>query len=104
MVPNVPKRNAFVKLPLFGSTSFQIRFKLFIDKLKSFILKILFTSPVRVRSFFTFKDKLSKMLLPGLVYQYNCGGCNATHYGRTKYHFKVRICEHLGISRATEKR
>ena len=72
--------------------------------LKSFILKILFTSPVRVRSFFTFKDKLSKMLLPGLVYQYNCGGCNATHYGRTKYHFKVRICEHLGISRATEKR
>ena len=104
MVPNVPKRNVFVKLPLFGSTSFQIRFKLFIDKSKSFILKILFTSPVRVKSFFTFKDKLSKMLLPGLVYQYNCGACNATHYGRTKYHFKVRICEHLGISHATEKR
>ena len=38
MVPNVPKRNVFVKLPLLGSTSFQIRKKLqkfFIDKLTS---------------------------------------------------------------------
>ena len=38
MVPNVAKRNVFVKLPFLGSTSFQIRKKLqklFCDKLKS---------------------------------------------------------------------
>ena len=60
VVSNVPKRNLFVKLPFFGSTSFQIRKKLqklFSDKLKSCNLKIVFTSPVRVKSFFTFKDK-----------------------------------------------
>ena len=28
VIPNVPKRNVFVKLPFFGSTSFQIRKKL----------------------------------------------------------------------------
>ena len=28
MVPNVPKRNVFVKLPFLGGTSFQIRNKL----------------------------------------------------------------------------
>ena len=28
VVPNVPKRNVFVKLPFLGSTSFQIRKKL----------------------------------------------------------------------------
>ena len=61
-------------------------------------------SSVRVKSFFTFKDKLPKMLPSGLVYQYKCGGCNATYYGNTKRHFKVRICEHLGISHFTEKR
>ena len=44
------------------------------------------------------------MLLSGLVYQYKCGGCNATCYGKTKRHFKVRICEHLGISHLTEKK
>ena len=54
MVPNVPKRNVFVKLPFLGSTSFQIRKKLqklFSDKLSSCNLKIVFTLPVRVKNF-----------------------------------------------------
>ena len=38
------------------------------------------------------------MLLSGLVHKYKCGGCNATYYGKTKRHFKVRIYGHLGIS------
>ena len=67
-------------------------------------LKIVLTSPVRVISFFTFKDKLPKMSLSGLVYKYKCGGCNATYYGKTKCRFKVRICKHLGISHLTEKK
>ena len=107
MVANVPKRNVFVKLPFLGSTSFQIRKKLeklFNDKLTSCNLKIVFMSPVRVISFFAFKDKLPKMLLSGLVYQHKCGGCNATYYGKTKRYFKVRICEHLGISHLTGKK
>ena len=107
VVPNVPKRNVFVKLPFLRSTSFKIRKKLqklFSDKLTSCNLKIVFMSPVRVKSFFTFMDNVHKMLLSGLVYQYKCGGCNATYYGKTKRHFKVRICEHLGISHLTEKK
>ena len=106
MVSYVPQGNVFVKLLFLGRTSFQIRKKLqklFSDKLTSCNLKIVFTSPVRVKSFFTFKDKLPKMLLSGLVYQYKCGGCNATYYGNTKRHFKVQICEHLDISYPTEK-
>ena len=97
MVPNVPKRNVFVKLPFLGSTLFQIRKKLqklLSDKLTSCNLKIVFTSPVRVKTFYTFKDKLLKMLLSGLVYKYKCGGCNATCYRKTKRHFKIRIWEH----------
>ena len=104
LVPNVPKRNVFVKLPFLGSPSFQIGKKLqklFSDKLKSCNLKIVFTSPVRVKSFFTFKDKLPKMLLSRLVYKYKCGGCNATYYRKTKYVLKVQIYEHLGISYPT---
>ena len=81
VVPNVPKRNVFVKLPFLESTSFQIPKKLqklFSAKLTSCNLKIVFTLSVRDKSFFTFKDKLPKMLLSGFVYQYKCGGCNAT--------------------------
>ena len=81
VVPNVPKRNVFVKLQILGSTLFQIRKKLqklFSDKLTSCNLKIVFTSPVRIKRFFIIKNKLPKMLLSGLVYQYKCGGSNAT--------------------------
>ena len=75
MVQNAPKRNIFVKLLFLGSTSFQIRKKLqklFSDKLTSCSLKIVFTSPVTVKSFFTFKDKLPKVLLSGLVWWLQC--------------------------------
>ena len=107
MVPNVPKRNVFVQLPFLGSTSFQIRKKpqkFISNKLTSCNLKIVFTSLIRVKSFFTFKDELPKMLLSRLLYKCKCGGCNATYYGKTKRHFKVRICEHLGISYFTGKK
>ena len=46
MVPNIRKRNVFVKLPFLGSASFQIRKKLqilFSDKLTCCNLKIMFT-------------------------------------------------------------
>ena len=35
---------------------------------------------------------------------FKCGGCNATYYGKTKRHFKIRMCEHLGVSALTGKR
>ena len=97
MITNVPKRNVFVKLPFLASTSFQIQKKLqklFSDKLTSFNLKIVFTSPVRVKSFFSFKDRLAKMLRSALVCRYRFGGYNATYYGKTKRDFKVQICEY----------
>ena len=54
-------------------------------------MKIVFTSPDKVKIFFTFKDKVHKMLLSGLVYKYKCGGCNATYYGKNKNPLKVRV-------------
>ena len=44
-------------------------------------------------------------LRSGIAYnKFQCGGCNATYYGKTKPHFKIRICEHMGISALTGKR
>ena len=107
IVPNVPKRNVFVKLRFLGIISFQIRKKLqklFSVKLTSCNLKIGFTSPVRVKTFFTLKDKLPKMSFSGLADKCKCGSCNATYYEKTKRHFKLRICEHLGISHLNENK
>ena len=61
--------------------------------------EIVFTAPTMVKSFYTFKDKLLKILVSGLT----CGGNNATYYSKIKRHFKVRICEHLVISHLMKK-
>ena len=67
---NILKRNVFIELPFLGRAVFQIRKKLqklCTDNLLSCNLKIVFTSPVRVKGFFIFKDKLPKILFTGLV-------------------------------------
>ena len=78
--------------------------KLVTHKLTSCNVKIVFASPVRVKYFFTFKDRLPNTLLPGLFYKYKCGRCYAIYYDKTKGHFKVRICERLVISHLTGKK
>ena len=66
--------------------------------------RIVFQSKCKLINFFTFKDKIPIFLRSGIVYKFKCGGCNATYNGKTKRHFKVRICEHLGVSALTGKR
>ena len=65
---------------------------------------MIFRSTRRLSNCFSFKDRLPKSLLSGLVYKFKCSDCNVTYYGKTKRHFKVRISEHLGVSPLTEKR
>ena len=65
---------------------------------------IVFQSKCKLINFFTFKDKIPIFLRSGIVYKFKCGGYNATYYGKTKRHFKVRMCEHLGVSALTGKR
>ena len=43
-------------------------------------------------------------LRSNIVYKFTCGRCNATYYGQTFHHFKVRIGEQSGISPLTNKR
>ena len=43
------------------------------------------------------------MLHSNLVYKFKYNICNDIYYGKTKRHFKVRACEHLGIMPLTRK-
>ena len=44
------------------------------------------------------------MLHSNLVYEFKCNICNDIYYGKTKRHFKVTTCEHLGIRSLTWKK
>ena len=74
------------------------------NKLPYCNIRFVFQTKCKISNFFTFKDKIPSFLRSGIVYKFQCGSCNATYYGKTKRHFKVRMCEHLGISALTGKR
>ena len=74
------------------------------DKLPYCNIRFVFLTKCKISNFFTFKDKITSFLRSGTVYKFQCGSCNATYYGKTKRHFKVKMCEHLGISALIGKR
>ena len=45
---------------------------------------------MQISNFFTLKDIISLFLLPGILYKFQCGGCNTNYYIKTKCHFKMR--------------
>ena len=102
----VPKKEILLILPYIGKISLQIRTK--IDKVfKEFLpycnLRIVYHSNCRLKTFFPFKDSIPKLLRSGIIYKFQCSGCNATYYGKTIRHLKVRASEHFGISPLTGK-
>ena len=107
VVATVEKKELMIVLPFLGSNSLSIRTRLQ-NNLKKTLpfckIKVIFTSNVRLSSFFSFKDKMPKCLISNIVYKFKCGCCNASYYGKTYRHFKTRASEHAGVSHLTGKR
>ena len=96
-----------IALPYLGQLSLQIGTRInpvMTNKLLYCNIRFVFQTKCKIRNFFAFKDKIPFFLRSGIVYKFQCGGCNAACYGKTKRHFKVRQCEHLKISALIGKR
>ena len=97
-------------LPYLGKLSLQSRTRIncaMKNKLPHCNFRIVFQTKCKLINFFTFKDKIPVFLPSGIVYKFKCSGCTATYYAyydKTKHHFKVRMCEHLGVSALTGQR
>ena len=84
-----------IVLPYLGKLSLQIRTKIIRvikNKLPHSNFRIPFQTKPNLIIFFTF------------IYKSKWGDCNATYYGKTKRHFKVTMCQHLGVSALAGKR
>ena len=66
-------------------------------------LNVIYRASTRLRTLFTFKDKIPTYIRSGLIYKYTCNSCNAVYIGETGRHQKTRFCEHMGISPLTGK-
>ena len=74
------------------------------NKLSYCNIRFVFQIKCKISNFFTFKNKIPSFLRSGIVYEFQCGSCNVAYYGKTKRHFKVRMCKHLKISALTRER
>ena len=102
----VPKKDLYVFLPYLGKLLLLVRStleKTIRDILTCVNLKVVFRIKNRLSSRFTLKNKTSKEMCSLLCYKFQCSSCNATYYGKTKRHFKVRVSEHMGVSTCTGK-
>ena len=100
-VSTVPKQEFTIVLPYLGSISNKVKrnLKSLTKKyLRSSTINVIFKSPSRLNSVFSFKDKLPSYLVSGVIYKYTCSSCNATYIGETKRHTHHRFSEHAGRS------
>ena len=107
IVSTVPKKNFVIDLSDLGKLSLHIRTginRITKNKLPYCNIRFVLHTRCNISNYFTFKDKIQSFLRSGIVYNFQCGSCKATYYCITKSHFKVRMCEHLGISAHTGKR
>ena len=107
VIRTVPKKQLIITLPHLRKLSLQIRTRIkciMKNKLPYCNVQFVFHTKCKISNFFTFKEKIPLVLRSGIAYKFQCVSCNATYYGKTKHHFKVRMCEHLGISALTGKR
>ena len=100
VVSTVPERDLIVVLPYLGKLRLQIRIRItrvMKNKLPYRNLRIVFQTKRKLINSFLFKGKIPVFLRSDIVYKLKCGGCSATCYGKTKRHFKFRMCEQLGV-------
>ena len=105
-VHTVPKKEVSIILPFLGSISWKVKKELvntISDCAGLCNIKVVFKSSNKLSSFFSFKDKLPKSLMSGVIYQFHCARCNLSYVGSTKRYWEKRLEEHLHISALTGK-
>ena len=94
----VPKKDIFIVLPYLG-----IQSKIVTQLLKSCISefygcfnpKIIFRNTRRIKSFFPYKERLSRSLKSKVVYRASCWDCKDCYIGETKRRLHDRKTEHF---------
>ena len=94
---NMPDKTVInFSLPFTGSHSLQIRTqiaKLCSSAFPHFTVRFIFQSGRRLSDFFSFKDRIPKLMRSRVIYKYSCQCCRVLYFGQTRRHFHTRISE-----------
>ena len=106
IVQSVAKKQLFISLEYLGNQSLLIKKslqKVINQQIPFCKINVVFSSNNKLKSFFSFKDKIPNNLKSRVLYKFKCSNCNITYIGKSIRHFQVRYSEHLGISIMTNK-
>ena len=106
LVHTAPKRPYEIILPYLGPLSHKVHKRIknvFQKVIPGGQINVIYKTTFRVSHLFKFKDRVSPDLKSHVIYEFKCPTCNSGYIGETRVHFKVRSCQHLGISPFTEK-
>ena len=92
------KKMLTLVLPFLGKCPFKPGEKVLKRTLSSSKIQILFKNQINLAHVFCFQDCLPYDLMSCVVYKLQYGRCNASYYGETELHLKIRLGEHIGIS------
>ena len=67
-------------------------------------VRFIFQSGRRLSGFFSFKDRIPKLMRSRIIYKYSCQCYRALYFGQTRRHFHTRISEHMGVSPLSGKK
>ena len=73
------------------------------DALNFCKLEIAFKYQTKLFNSFHFKDPLTKGLIFGVVFKFQCSLCNESYYGESITHLDIRSGEQIGLSPLTGK-
>ena len=102
----VLKKEFEIILPFLGPLSNKVhrRIKnLFQKIITTGNIRIVYKTTYRLSHVFRFKDSIPSDLRSHVLYHFKCPICNNGYIGETRVHFKVRSCQHLGISPFSDK-
>ena len=106
VVHTCAKKKLIFSLEYLGKSSLEIKKRLervIQEQINFCKIDIVFSSKKKLRNCFAFKDKIPKNLKSLVLYKFTCSDCNVTYIGKTKRHYQVRLSEHLGISKLTNR-
>ena len=105
VVTTVPKCIHYISFPFLGSKTKSLQqnlTKLLAKYYPLLNVRLAFSNPHKISSYFAFKDRLVPLMRSKVVYNYICPKCSLGRYiGCTTRLLKVRICGHMGVSHRT---
>ena len=97
-ITTVPKKEVLLFLPYLGLQSRILtkQVKACINKFYGYFdLRVVFQSTNRIKSFFPYKDRLTRAQMSRVVYKASCWDCQEFYVGKTKRRLHDRKTEHF---------